>query len=209
MKRPAISRTQGRILCLLPLIPAALLPGVGVLISLAIVVMTLVMHPAARSAALALRYRSTLFSILLGLGAAAVLAVVMGEAVDPMLERIFGPIKLDDFSAVEGNLSGFLLMLAVGLLFGGIAEELIFRGFIIGWGAKLFGAHFAFPLAVLSAATFGFTHLYQGWAGVFSTGIIGLSFGLLYIFSGRKLLPAIVAHMATNFYGITLLYLGH
>ncbi len=209
LKHPAISRTQGKFLCLSPLIPAALLPGVGALISLVIVVITLVVHPEARPAALALRYRSTLFSILLGLGVAAMLAVVMGAAVDPLLERIFGPIELDDFSSVEGNLGNFLLMLALGLLFGGIAEELIFRGFLIGWGVKLFGTHAAIPLAVLSAASFGFTHLYQGWAGVFSTGLIGLSFGLLYVFSGRKLLPVIVAHMATNFYGITLLYLGH
>lgn len=209
MKYPAISSTQGKFLCLAPLIPAALLPGVGVLISLAIVVVTLVVHRDARPVTLALRYRSIFFSILLGLGVAALLAVAMGTAVDPLLERIFGPIKLDDFAAVEDNLGNYLLMLAIGLLFGGIVEELIFRGFVIGWGVKLFGSRAAIPLAMLSAAAFGITHLYQGWAGVFSTGIIGLSFGLLYVFSGRKLLPVIVAHMATNFYGITMLYLGH
>jgi hypothetical protein len=43
---------------------------------------------------------------------------------------------------------------------------------------------------------------------VITTGLVGLLLGLLSLRMGRKLLPAIVAHMTINAYGITLLYLG-
>lgn len=195
-------------LLLTPLIPAAFLPGIGVLVSLAIVIVVLVALRSARQPTFALTYRTILVSIALGLGAALAIGLFMGLLIDPLLEQAFGPIDLGNFAGVEGNLTNYLALLALGLLFGGIVEELIFRGFVIGWGSQLVGARAAIPLAILSAGVFGIAHLYQGWAGVLSTGLFGLAFGLLYVFAGRKLLPSVVAHMATNFYGVTLIYLG-
>jgi membrane protease YdiL (CAAX protease family) len=55
---------------------------------------------------------------------------------------------------------------------------------------------------------FGITHLYQGWTGVCSTGIIGLGYGFTYLATGRNLLTSIFAHMTLNAIGATELYLG-
>lgn len=44
--------------------------------------------------------------------------------------------------------------------------------------------------------------------GVLVTGLVGLCFGLFYLWLGRSLLPVIVAHMTVNAWGITGLYLG-
>ena len=82
-------------------------------------------------------------------------------------------------------------------------------GFVIGWGTQLFGDKSGLLLAFLSAAAFGAAHLYQGIAGVLSTGLTGLIFGILYLLTGRKLLPVVLAHMTVNFIGITQIYLGY
>lgn len=74
----------------------------------------------------------------------------------------------------------------------GVCEEIICRGFFIGyfqsepWGWSLALAVFA------SAALFGMAHAGQGWKGMISTGLAGLLFGFIYIGTGSLLLPMIV-----------------
>lgn len=203
------SNTVRGLLCIVPLVPAIAIPGVGVLGSLLLVILTLVFVRDARAPTLAMIQHSVARSILIGIFAGFAIAVAFDFLVEPFVESLTGDaIDLENFAAVEGNVVNFLALLAVGLLFGGIVEELIFRGFVIGWGAHIFGARMAIPLAVLSATVFGAAHLYQGLAGTITTGLTGLLFGLLYIACGRNLLPAIVAHMTVNAYGVTLIYLG-
>lgn len=197
------------VLCLSPLVPALLLPGLGALVSLLIVILALIFVVESRQPTLALRYQSTVRSIAIGALFGLLVAISFDMVVEPFVERLTNDrIDLGNFAGVEGNLAKYLVLMAVGLLFGGIAEELIFRGFVVGWGSAIFGKHAAPWLVLLSAATFGATHIYQGLAGVIATGLIGLLFGLLYLYVGRKLLPAIVAHMIVNAYGITMIYLG-
>jgi membrane protease YdiL (CAAX protease family) len=128
---------------------------------------------------------------------------------DPGLGRLFKPIDVGSYTKVKGNFPIYLALLMLGLVFGGAIEELLFRGFVIGWGAVLFGERATIPLFLLSSAVFGLGHLYQGWSGVISTGASGLLFGALYLASGRKLLPAMLAHMTLDAIGITALYLGY
>lgn len=196
-------------LALLPLLPALLLPGIGVLISLAIVITVLIFVQAARAPTLALRDRSFGVSVAIGVAAGLGVIVAFGLLVEPLIERATGSrVDLGAMAAVEGDVVAFLLLLGLGLIFGGIVEEVIFRGYVVGWGAALFGAQAAPWLVVLSAVVFGVSHLYQGVAGMFATGLVGLTFGLLYLWMNRQLLPVIVAHMTVNAYGITMLYLG-
>lgn len=209
MNRYAGGRTWLKTLCLLPLIPALLLPGVGVLASLIIVAFVLLFVKSSRGSTLAMRHRSIPFSILIGALFGLALTLAFGLVVEPLIERATGsPIDLTELGAIEGDFGAFLLLLAIGLLFGGIVEEVIFRGYVVGWGVALFGARAAPWLCVLSALVFGISHLYQGMTGVVATGLIGLCFGLLYLWTGRRLLPVIVAHMTVNAIGITALYLG-
>lgn len=198
-----------KFLCLLPLLPALLLPGVGVLASLIIVATVLLFVKASRPPTLALVHRNVVASVASGLIFGLAVTLAFGLALEPLIERMAGdPIDLSALGDIEGDIRAFLLLLAVGLLFGGIVEEVIFRGYVVGWGAALFGARAGPWLCVLSAAVFGISHLYQGVAGVVATGLIGLCFGFFYLWTGRRLLPVIVAHMTVNAVGVTALYLG-
>lgn len=197
-------------ICLAPLVAALLIPGIGVLVSLAIVTAALVFIKEARGGTLAFVHHNIFRSVLWGLIAGILIQVSLFFLIEPLIEQLTDSrISLEDFAAVEGNLVNYLLFLAVGLIFGGIVEELIFRGFVIGWGVRIFGERSGILIAIVSATAFGAAHLYQGLAGVLTTGLTGLLFGLLYIFLGRKLVPAIVAHMTVNFIGITQIYLGY
>lgn len=208
-----LSQSTERIVCAALIaalfLPALLLPGSGALISAVVLTLSLVAVKQSRAPTLAMVWRSIPLSIALGMAAGAVTAIGFGAVVEPLLAELTGePVDLSSFDAVEGSVPNYLMLLALGLGFGGIVEELMFRGFAVGWGSATFGARWQWPLAVLSATIFGITHLYQGWSGVLSTGLIGFLFGALYILCGRRLLPAIAAHMTNNALGVTAIYLG-
>ena len=196
-------------LCLLPLLPALLLPGVGVVFSLAIVIVVLLFLQPSRAPTLSLRDRSFAASVAMGVAAGFAVVVTFGVLIEPIVEWATGSrIDLEALADIEGDIGAFLILLVFGLLFGGIVEEVIFRGYVVGWGAALFGANAGPSLALLSAVIFGISHFYQGPAGMISTGMVGLAFGALYLWTNRSLLPVIVAHMTVNAYGITALYFG-
>lgn len=73
----------------------------------------------------------------------------------------------------------------------GIAEEIIFRGFLIWYLAMFMPLWLA---AIASAVLFGICHSYQGVSGTFRTGFAGLIMTGLYLLSGSIWLP-IVAHI--------------
>lgn len=76
-------------------------------------------------------------------------------------------------------------------LTAGICEEVLFRGFLLHY-MHVFPWKLSLTLSLLVAAViFGLQHLYQGLAGAASTVVVGLIFGLLFIFSGTLLLPII------------------
>ena len=50
-------------------------------------------------------------------------------------------------------------------------------------------------------------HAYQGIGGILTTGLIGLTFGLLYLVARRNLWPTIIGHGLVNTFGITVLHL--
>ena len=144
----------------------------------------------------------------IGILAGLLLWFLSDQLWEPLLKQWVGPIKLDSLSGVRGNLPNYLVLLAIGFIYGGVIEEILFRGFVIGWGSMLFGPKSVIPLVVLSSAVFGAAHLYQGLSGAISTGLIGLGFALLYVGTGRKLLAPALAHMTLDAIGITQIYLG-
>lgn len=196
-------------LCFIPLVPPLLLPEVGILGSLLIVGAVLLLYRPSRRPALAFTWHGTTGSLLLGIAAGIALQLLFVFAMEPVLRQLTGrPTDLSALAGVEGNLAAYLVLLPSALLLGAAAEELVFRGFVIGWGSRLFGTRRALPLTVLSAATFGFAHVAQGPSGMIATGVTGFLLGLLYLGTGRNLLPVMTAHMTVNAIGVTLLYLG-
>ena len=106
------------------------------------------------------------------------------------------------FDFVQGNLFGYLLIMALVWTHGSFFEELLFRAFIITkLGDGLGGTRTASIIAVVLAAIFfGYRHYYyQGMHGALVTGCIGLLFGLIYLkLRNTSILPLILVHGAAN-----------
>jgi membrane protease YdiL (CAAX protease family) len=84
----------------------------------------------------------------------------------------------------------------VGLSFSaGIAEELVFRSFLI---AALFLASGSMVLAVaLSVLVFAAAHAYQGWIGAIRVAILGLVLTAPFLVTG-SVYPSIIAHIGLD-----------
>jgi membrane protease YdiL (CAAX protease family) len=104
--------------------------------------------------------------------------------------------RLDKYRIMPRTRAEFALFPAVGIT-GSIAEELLYRGLLIGVLAPFAGTAVA---VILSAAAFGAAHLYQGWLrGFVRTGMIGLAFGAGYALTG-SLWWLICAHVAVSLF---------
>jgi membrane protease YdiL (CAAX protease family) len=88
----------------------------------------------------------------------------------------------------------------------GVCEEILFRGFLIGFLMRLpVGLHLPISVAlVLSAVAFGLNHIYQGKTGLISTALGGLAFGGLFLLTGNLLLPMLF-HAAADLQGLFIL----
>jgi uncharacterized protein len=95
-----------------------------------------------------------------------------------------------------------LLAVAVVVLFIGLYEELLARGFLLRRSRTLLGGIWG-PV-LLSSLLFGLGHSYQGWTGVVQTAVIGVVLARLTLRWGT-LWPAILAHAALNMLSLTLL----
>lgn len=128
---------------------------------------------------------------------AAVLGLGLGLiALNEESERV-----ADAFDAAENSLREFLepetavewgLLLGVALPLVAVAEELLFRGALIG----AVGTGTDLPAVLLiggSAVAFGGAHTAQGWAGVGMATVIGLVFGIAFHLTGSLWL-VIIAH---------------
>jgi CAAX protease family protein len=77
-------------------------------------------------------------------------------------------------------------------LTAGIAEEILFRGFALRY-LHTSPWHIDLTLAMLaSCVVFGLQHLYQGWKGAVTTGLMGAVLALLFLVSGSLLLPMLL-----------------
>lgn len=93
----------------------------------------------------------------------------------------------------------------------GVCEEWLYRGFLMHYLAGHLTGGPALGLTaawLLSSLAFGVAHLYQGRAGVISTGIAGLAFGLLAIFTGSLWLPMLL-HILADLQVLALYHPAH
>lgn len=116
------------------------------------------------------------------------------------------------FDFVKGSWVGYLTVMALVWSHGSFFEELLFRAFVITkTEAALGGARWAtIGAVVIGAIFFGYRHYYyQGLHGAFVTGMIGLVFGLIYVWIGRRnILPLILTHGLANSIAQTSRFLG-
>lgn len=153
----------------------------------------------------------TLIAVAVSIVASAVLSSVLASVIDVSAYAAQNEKYASRFAHIPGNLPAYILWLSIGWIIGGFTEEILFRGILINRietivSHKVVGVLIA---VLVQAAIFGQQHMYyQGWLGFFTTGILGLLMGVMYILFGRRLWPLIIAHGATNTLGMTMLYLG-
>jgi membrane protease YdiL (CAAX protease family) len=202
-----VSLWQQRALVLLPAIPLLWVTDLTAPLWLGSTAMIIWLSRSARDAVFQMIYRNWWTTLAIGLVLGTLVGTVLNPAMDSFAELITGTkIDLSQFADVRGNSGAFMELLIVALLFGGVVEELAFRGFFIGWGTKLFGMKAAIPLVLLSSVAFGIGHLYQDLAGGVSTALFALLLGGLYLLFDRKLLSVILIHAVSNFWGVLEIY---
>ncbi len=80
----------------------------------------------------------------------------------------------------------------------GVSEELVFRGFLLYYFSAFVPQMNTPERVLLISLFFGLAHIYQGWRGVVSAGILGLVFAGFYVMTGSLLLP-IVIHAVVDY----------
>lgn len=97
--------------------------------------------------------------------------------------------------------------MAAASIGAGISEELVFRGFLFWYLALWFPHIHSLESVLLTSLIFGMGHLYQGWKGILSTGLVGLVFAGLYVVTGNLLVP-IAVHAATDLRAVLIFWKG-
>ena len=138
--------------------------------------------------------------VTIGLGIAIAFAVLQFGLIIPATggaERSDIVANNAQLGDAPSGLAGFLVL----ALLGSTAEELLFRGLMLGGIALVLGGGVASRITatVIVVVLFALGHGYQGWAGVIDTGIYGgLTLSLLYWWRGARLAAPIAAHVGWN-----------
>lgn len=152
---------------------------------------------------------STLFLIAVPLGIGWPLFDIF--IAEPWIEAMTGQkVNLSMFSGLEGNLTAYMIMLAVVWTVAAFVEEMVFRAYLMNrimdvLGGRLPGIVISL---LLSSLAFAAAHSYQGVSGMIETGYVAIGLGLLYLLGGRNLWLPILVHGVYDTAGITLIYLG-
>lgn len=146
-------------------------------------------------------------------GAGMVVLVFLAVAITNAISMVvFGALLGADAEREFMDVSTFpryLVMMGIVWTTASFCEEMVFRGFLMHRVVETLGEpRFAWIFAALfQAVLFGLVHAYQGIGGILTTGLIGLTFGLLYLVARRNLWPTIIGHGLVNTFGITVLHL--
>lgn len=134
--------------------------------------------------------------------------IVFDILIQPAVETYFGPIDLSQFDGIRGNFTAYIIFILIMWVTAAFGEEFFYRGYLMKKLAKLFGGKVDswFLAAAVTALYFGMAHLYQGWSGIITTGLIGFVFGLIFMKERNLLLPILI-HGLYDMIGITLIYL--
>lgn len=148
-------------------------------------------------------------AILLGV-AITVVAFAASIGVNSLLLSMGIEPDLSAFDFLAGDFFMYIYLITVISWFSaGFAEEVVFRGFVMGNLARALGDDKKAWIiaAVLQAGIFGLMHSYQGVGGIITTGTIAFVFGMAYFYI-RNLWPVIIAHGLVDVIAISVLYYG-
>lgn len=147
--------------------------------------------------------------ILITFGLAVIIELSFSIIITPIIEQVtHNKPDISQYDFIRDNLASLLLMILVGWIVGGFIEEIVFRGFLLNRISAFFSNKNTGDIIgiIITSAAFGFSHLYQGWSGVISTGLVAVVLGILFIKSKKVLWYTIFTHGFIDLIGLTLIY---
>lgn len=137
--------------------------------------------------------------------------IVWGLVLAAFFMYVFAPVTYwalarFDLGGFEHGLSKITALpiwyLSIGVIFGGIAEELLYRGYAVERIAALTGSYWI--AGMVSVAIFGLAHVPTwGWGPALSTVVSGAIATVFYIWQ-RDLVAIVIAHVITDLSGIVI-----
>lgn len=159
----------------------------------------------ARDFGLAMRWTDPLLGV-----AGGVMALACSAALALTYSAVFGgdaPTNADIVASESRSVSVFILLFVIVAVGTPIAEEVFFRGLVLGAARKSWGVVAG---VLFSSLMFGAIHIQAGlasWAFVgLVTGIYGVVFALLRVWSQGRIAGAIVAHMTVNGVAVAVIF---
>ena len=151
-------------------------------------------------------------TLLMATVAAALLLLGSQFVIEPLASHLWHrPEQVSSLLKVPAHDWKFAVRnLAVVWVFAGFGEEVGYRGYLLTRAADLGNrSKIAYLAAMLYVAVlFGLGHLYKGPAGVMDSTYSGLVLGGVYLFSGRSLWAAILAHGIADTVVILVVLMG-
>jgi membrane protease YdiL (CAAX protease family) len=154
---------------------------------------------------------SWLRTLALGIAIGASAEILGYTIIDPMLPRLTGEAATaNGLAFLRGNLPAFLVLLAFTWPLAAVAEEVVYRGYVLNRLADLFGqSRLGWGISlILSAVMFSLAHGQYGPRFIVTSSLMGLIEGGSYLLNRRNLWLPIVVHGMSNTIGLALLFLG-
>ncbi len=172
-------------------------PGIGIIAALLLIAGLVWLRPGGLEQLGFGGQESWLITLLVGFLLGVGMALLALAVIEPAAERITG--KAHDLSIVDGlrgnplALVQWLLLVWVVVAF---AEEIIFRGYMMGELATLLGDSLLAAGAnlLLTSLVFGIAHAYQGPSGAISATLVGGLIGAVFLVAGFNLWLVILVH---------------
>lgn len=183
------------------------LPGARGALAFPVVIVWMLIDPKFRKLTLS-SFRPLRKSLAFGIAGGFGLVVASFLLLRPFVQVATGSsIDMSAFGAMVGNEEAAVGLMVVSMIVGPLFAEIVFRAALVGWPSEMTKLP-SLLLAVLSALLFAWLHLDKGPAGALLLFFHALGFGLIYVFTGRKLSASMAAHATANACAVTLVYLG-
>ena len=137
--------------------------------------------------------------------------IALGEVTlfEPAAEALSGePVNKSILNRLRGDWRSTVIWLALTWTVVAFAEEIIFRGFLLGETIKLLGNTWlgAILAAIYVSVIFGLAHWYQGKPGALSTGLVSMILCWMFVAYDQNLWLPILTHGFIDTFGLLMIY---
>ena len=150
-------------------------------------------------------------TIIIGMGVGILSQLFALLVLIPLLQKTnIEPLDYSRFTTLKGNIGMFLMYLTISWTTAGFGEEVIYRGFLMGHFARLFGDTKTgwWTSLIVVSVVFALVHAYQGPMGIILIMFPAILFGIMYIVSGFNLWYTIIAHGTADTFVFLMFFTG-